>query len=131
MGLDFLTWLELVDAFVLVVGDSCGFSLVCRDNARTGSRYLRLRHRETGVKCVVRLSDHRPGRDIGKRGFSVRRRATGRLRSLRGFLASVAAAGSVRAGASQGIGADAGCPDNGPGTTLAPILGRRVLISGR
>lgn len=80
-------WVDLAVAFVRVEAAACGWSVLRERRAKTTrSVYLDLAA-VTGDVAVVRLSDHRcRGRAARQSLFSVRQRATVRLRDLRAFL---------------------------------------------
>jgi len=90
----FELWADLASVFVAIEARRCGFAVVKLIHSTSRrSRYLKLR-RADGVRCAVRLSDHRPwGHGCNRRLFSVRQRGGLRLVDLRRFLQGVTSAG--------------------------------------
>lgn len=94
----FPEWVDLAAAFVRVEAAACGWRVKrAKRAASSRSVYIELECVAGGF-AVVRLSDHRcaPCQARRRSLFSVRQRATSRLRALRAFLS--ARAGRVLSG---------------------------------
>lgn len=81
--MDFLTFRELVIAYVQVTAQKCGWKVARVDLAKSGSAYVKLRRK--GQKCRVRVADHcASGRS--DREFFIIHSAVGRIHQLADFL---------------------------------------------
>jgi hypothetical protein len=84
---DYMTWRDLVTAYVRVRASAAGWVvLAVRPSKSSESLYIDLQRGQ--VAAVIRVSDHRPHRSMRKREsmFSVRRGATLGLNMLDGWL---------------------------------------------